>query len=58
MSKTRFIVEYRRASDSAWRESMTFDDKTDAEKHFEQERKRFLTFQHRIVRVSVVKESR
>ena len=58
MNETTFVVEYRRASDAEWRFSNQFDSKQGAEKHFEAEVKRFPNFQHRVIRVSVLKESR
>lgn len=55
-SKTEYVVEFRRASDVLWRESFRSTDKAKAEKQLASDRKRFLTFQLRLIQVKVLKE--
>lgn len=57
-SKTEYVVEFRRAADVMWRESFRSKDKSQAEKQIASDRKRFLTFQLRLVQVKVLKEMR
>lgn len=57
-SKTEYVVEFRRASDVLWRESFRSKDKAEAEKQLASDRKRFLTFQLRLIQVKVLKEMR
>jgi hypothetical protein len=57
-NKPEYVVEYRRAADVLWRESFRSKDKTEAEKHLASDRKRFLTFQLRLIQVKVLKELR
>lgn len=57
-SKTEYVVEFRRASDVLWRESFRSKDKGEAEKQIASDRKRFLTFQLRLIQLKVLKEMR
>jgi hypothetical protein len=57
-SKTEYVVEFRSASDVPWRESFRSKDKSEAEKQLASDRKRFLTFQLRLIQVKVLKEMR
>jgi hypothetical protein len=54
--KPEYVVEFRRASDVTWRESFRSKDKAEAEKQLASDRKRFLTFQLRLLQVKIVKE--
>lgn len=55
-SKPEYVVEFRRASDVLWLESFRSKDKSKAEKQLASDRKRFLTFQLRLIQVKVLKE--
>jgi len=55
-TKTEYVVEFRRASDVLWRESFRSKDKAEAEKQLTSDRKRFLTYQLRLIQVKVLKE--
>jgi hypothetical protein len=57
-TKTEYIVEFRRGSDVLWRESFRSKDKAEAEKQLASDRKRFLTYQLRLIQVKVIKEMR
>jgi hypothetical protein len=57
-NKPEYVVEFRRAADVLWRESFRSKDKTEAEKQLASDRKRFLTFQLRLIQVKVLKELR
>ena len=54
--KPEYVVEFRRASDVTWRESFRSANKAEAEKQLASDRKRFLTFQLRLVQVKILKE--
>lgn len=56
--KPEYVVEFRRAADVLWRESFRSNDKAEAEKQLASDRKRFLTFQLRLVQVKILKELR
>lgn len=53
--KPEYVVEFRRASDVTWRESFRSKDKAEAEKQLASDRKRFLTFQLRLLQVKALK---
>lgn len=55
-SKPEYVVEFRRASDVLWQESFRSADKTEAEKQIANDRKRFLTYQLRLLQVKVIKQ--
>lgn len=55
-SKPEYVVEFRRASDVLWRESFRSADRAEAEKQLASDRKRFLTFQLRLLQVKILKE--
>lgn len=55
-TKTEYVVEFRRACDVLWRESFRSKDKGEAEKQLASDRKRFLTYQLRLIQVKVIKE--
>jgi len=55
-NKPEYVVEFRRAADVLWRESFRSKDKVAAEKQLASDRKRFLTFQLRLIQVKVIKE--
>lgn len=55
-SKPEYVVEFRRASDVLWRESFSSANKVEAEKQLASDRKRFLTFQLRLLQVKILKE--
>lgn len=54
--KPEYVVEFRRASDVVWRESFRSKDKAEAEKQLASDRKRFLTYQLRLIQVKILKE--
>jgi hypothetical protein len=55
-NKPEYVVEFRRAADVLWRESFRSKDKAEADKQLANDRKRFLTFQLRLIQVKVIKE--
>jgi hypothetical protein len=55
-TKPEYVVEFRRAADVLWRESFRSKDKAEAEKQLASDRKRFLTYQLRLIQVKVIKE--
>lgn len=55
--KPEYVVEFRRASDVTWRESFRSENRAEAEKQLASDRKRFLTFQLRLVQVKILKVS-
>jgi hypothetical protein len=55
-SKPEYVVEFRRAADVLWRESFRSANKAEAEKQLASDRRRFLTFQLRLIQVKVLKE--
>ncbi len=55
-NKTEYVVEFRTASDVLWRESFRSKNKAEAEKQLASDRKRFLTYQLRLIQVRVLKE--
>lgn len=59
-TKTEYVVEFKSRGDTfvSWRLSEVFTDKVAAEKKFEADRVRFPTLQHRLIRVTVLKESK
>jgi hypothetical protein len=57
-NKPEYVVEFRRAADVLWRESCWSNDKAEAEKQLASDRKRFLTYQLRLIQVKVLKELR
>lgn len=54
--KPEYVVEFRRAVDVTWRESFRSADRAEAEKQLASDRKRFLTFQLRLLQVKILKE--
>lgn len=57
-TKHEYVVEFRHASDVLWRESFRSSDKAEAQKQLASDRKRFLTYQLRLIQVKVLKELR
>lgn len=57
-TKPEYVIEFRRSSDVLWRESFRSTDKAEAEKQLASDRKRFLTYQLRLIQVKVLKEMR
>ena len=59
-TKTEYVVEYTRRGDKfvSWRVSESFSDKSAAEKKFDADKIRFPKLQHRLIRVTVLKESK
>lgn len=57
-TKPEYVVEFRRVDDVTWRELFRSADKAEAEKQLASDRKRFLTFQLRLLQVKVLKELR
>lgn len=55
-SKPEYVVEFRRASDVLWQEAFRSADKAEAEKQIANDRKRFLTYQLRLLQVKVIKQ--
>jgi hypothetical protein len=57
-TKTEYVVEFRRAADVLWRESFRSKDRAEAERQLLSDRKRFLTYQLRLIQVKVLKDLR
>ncbi len=55
-TKTEYVVEFRRAADVLWRESFRSKDRAEAERQLATDRKRFLTYQLRLIQVKVIKD--
>ena len=56
--KPEYVVEFRSVANVLWRESFRSADRAEAEKQLASDRKRFLTFQLRLVQVKILKELR
>lgn len=57
-TKTEYVVQFRRTNENTWQDSGNWALKDNAAWHFEKETKRFPNFQHRMIRVTVLKESK
>ncbi len=59
-TKTEYVVEYRRRGSLLWRcdHNGKFTDTDDARKKYERDAKEFPLLQHRLIRVTVLKESK
>lgn len=57
-TKTEYVVEYRRSKELNWQESNRWPSKEKAEAQFRYEAIRFPQMQHRLIRLTVLKESK
>lgn len=57
-TKAEYVAQYRRSSDVNWQESVSSDSKEIATRQFDYDSKRFPSMRHRLIRVTVLKESK
>lgn len=57
-TKTEYVAQYRRTYDVNWRESVSSDSKEIATRQFDYDSKRFPSIKHRLIRITVLKESK